>query len=115
MLGSQRSLSAPRSRSAGIGERRNWVIACVKATTARLRAHQLLQICISAFLRGYSHRTGWRGEMRHGLLNDVRVLDKALWLLMVERCRAGLRQRRDAYRTRSTKPLLWSQLQVSRW
>ncbi len=47
----------------------NWVIACVKALRPRLRLTKLLQICISAFLAGIPHRTGWRGEMRYGLLN----------------------------------------------
>ena len=30
-------------------------------------------------------RTGWRGEMRYGLLNDIRTLDKARYPLMIER------------------------------
>jgi len=30
-------------------------------------------------------RTGWRGEMRYGLLSDLRMLDKAAFPLMVER------------------------------
>ncbi|WP_330927227.1 lipopolysaccharide heptosyltransferase II [Candidatus Sororendozoicomonas aggregata] len=30
-------------------------------------------------------RTGWRGELRYGLLNDIRVLDKAQRPLMVDR------------------------------
>lgn len=30
-------------------------------------------------------RTGWRGEMRYGLLNDIRVLNKEQYPLMIER------------------------------
>ncbi len=30
-------------------------------------------------------RTGWRGEMRYGVLNDVRTLDKKRYPLMIER------------------------------
>ena len=30
-------------------------------------------------------RTGWRGEMRFGLLNDIRTLDKEKYPLMIER------------------------------
>jgi len=36
-------------------------------------------------LAGIPRRTGWRGEMRYGLLNDLRLLDKKRYPLMVER------------------------------
>jgi len=37
------------------------------------------------FLAKIPNRIGWRGEWRYGLLNDVRVLDKQRYPLMVER------------------------------
>lgn len=37
------------------------------------------------FLAKIKQRTGWRGEMRWGLLNDLRFLDKKKYPLMVER------------------------------
>lgn len=44
-------------------------------------------------------RTGWRGEMRYGLLNDARVLDKRRTAADGGALRgAGLRQWRDALR-----------------
>lgn len=42
----------------------------------------------SALVPFFAHipvRTGWRGEMRYGLLNDLRVLNKTLFPRMVER------------------------------
>ena len=37
------------------------------------------------FLARIPIRTGWRGEMRYGLLNDLRVLDKQALPLMIQR------------------------------
>lgn len=37
------------------------------------------------FWAGIAKRVGWRGEWRYGFLNDVRVLDKARYPLMVQR------------------------------
>lgn len=52
--------------------------------------------------------------MRYGLLNDVRVLDKEAWPLMVERYIA-LAYDKGVMRTAQDlpQPLLWPQLQVS--
>lgn len=58
-------------------------------------------------------RTGWRGEMRYGLLNDARVLDKDAAADGGTLRGAGLRQRRDALRQDLPQPLLWPQLQVN--
>lgn len=66
------------------------------------------------FFAGIPLRTGWRGEMRYGLLNDARVLDKAAWPLMVERYvalafdKGAMDSAKDL-----PQPLLWPQLQVS--
>lgn len=66
------------------------------------------------FFADIRQRTGWRGEMRYGLLNDLRVLDKPAFPLMVERY-AALAYDKDRIRSARDlpQPLLWPQLQVS--
>lgn len=44
-----------------------------------------LKSAIIPFFAGIQKRTGWRGEMRYVLLNDIRLLNKKKYPLMVER------------------------------
>ena len=44
-----------------------------------------LKSALVPFFAGIPVRTGWKGEMRYGLLNDIRTLDKARYPLMIER------------------------------
>ncbi|WON77045.1 ADP-heptose--LPS heptosyltransferase RfaF [Serratia sp. UGAL515B_01] len=66
------------------------------------------------FFANIPQRTGWRGEMRYGLLNDLRLLDKAAFPLMVQRYVALAYDKQRIQRAEDLpQPLLWPQLQVS--
>lgn len=60
------------------------------------------------FFAGIPKRTGWRGEMRYLLLNDIRTLDKEKYPLMIERF-AALAFPAD---TALPVPLPWPQLKI---
>lgn len=67
------------------------------------------------FFAGIKQRIGWRGEMRYGLLNDRRILDKIALPLMVQRY-VALAYSADMIKKASDlpQPLLWPKLSVSR-
>ena len=44
-----------------------------------------LKSALVPFFASIPRRTGWKGEMRYGLLNDIRKLDKERYPLMIER------------------------------
>ncbi len=110
------ALAMPLGHGAlGLGERRR--LGRALRANRYDRAYVLPNSFKSAlvpFFADIPQRTGWRGEMRYGLLNDVRVLDKAAFPLMVQRYVAlaydkGRVQRADDL----PQQLLWPQLRVS--
>ncbi|CDG15856.1 ADP-heptose--LPS heptosyltransferase RfaF [Xenorhabdus doucetiae] len=58
-------------------------------------------------------RTGWRGEMRYGLLNDLRVLNKPAFPLMVQRYAALAYEGKLRNADELPQPLLWPRLSVN--
>lgn len=66
------------------------------------------------FFADIPHRIGWRGEMRYALLNDMRLLDKQAFPLMVQRY-AALAFDRQTMRCAADlpMPLPWPRLTIS--
>ena len=59
-------------------------------------------------------RTGWKGEMRYGLLNDLRKLNKQAYPLMVERYVALAYPKQEMHSAKDIpQPILWPKLQVT--
>ena len=109
------ALAMPLGHGAlGLGERRRLGAPCAPTVDRAYVLPNSFKSALVPFFADIPQRTGWRGEMRYGLLNDVRVLDKAAFPLMVQRYVAlaydkGRIQRADDL----PQPLLWPQLQVS--
>lgn len=65
------------------------------------------------YFSGIKQRTGWRGEMRYFLLNDMRILDKEAFPLMVQRYVALAYDKEQVHSAADLpQPLLWPKLQV---
>lgn len=71
----------------------------------------------SALIPFFAHipkRTGWKGEMRYGLLNDIRTLDKHAFPLMVERYIALAYPKKSINSAQDLpQPLLYPKLMVT--
>ncbi|UAW99086.1 lipopolysaccharide heptosyltransferase II [Halopseudomonas nanhaiensis] len=81
-----RALSFPLGHGAlEIGERRRIGKGLAGLYDQAIVLPNSLKSALVPFFAGTPRRTGWRGEMRYGLLNDIRVLDKQRYPLMIER------------------------------
>ncbi|WP_312425931.1 ADP-heptose--LPS heptosyltransferase RfaF [Serratia sp. (in: enterobacteria)] len=110
------ALAMPLGHGAlGLGERRR--LGRALRANRYDRAYVLPNSFKSAlvpFFADIPQRTGWRGEMRYGLLNDVRVLDKTAFPLMVQRYVALAYDKGRVLRADDLpQPLLWPRLQVN--
>ncbi|ALL35728.1 ADP-heptose--LPS heptosyltransferase RfaF [Serratia marcescens] len=110
------ALAMPLGHGAlGLGERRR--LGRALRANRYDRAYVLPNSFKSAlvpFFADIPQRIGWRGEMRYGLLNDVRVLDKTAFPLMVQRYVALAYDKGRVLRADDLpQPLLWPRLQVS--
>lgn len=110
------ALAMPLGHGAlALGERRRLGLAL--RANGYQRAYVLPNSYKSAlvpFFANIPQRIGWRGELRYGLLNDLRVLDKAAFPLMVQRYAALAYDKQRVQRAEDLpQPLLWPQLQVS--
>lgn len=66
------------------------------------------------FFAGIIVRTGWQGEMRYGVLNDLRVLDPMAWPLMVQRYAALACDCTVRHFSKLPVPFPWPSLRVKK-
>ncbi|MGJ0576544.1 ADP-heptose--LPS heptosyltransferase RfaF [Xenorhabdus bovienii] len=99
----------------GLGERRRLGIALRESTyDCAYVLPNSFKSALVPFFANIPLRTGWRGEMRYGLLNDIRVLNKSAFPLMVQRYVALAYDGKMMSGAEDLpQPLLWPQLDVS--
>jgi len=98
-----------------LGERRRLGIALRKeAYQQAFVLPNSFKSALVPFFASIPKRTGWRGEMRFGLLNDIRKLDKDAFPLMVQRYAAlGYEASKINSANDLPKPILWPRLAVN--
>src|SRR5690349_11661121 len=88
-----------------LGERRQFAKTLPKYERAVVLPNSFKSALIP-WHAGIALRTGWRGEMRFGLLNDVRILEEADLPLIVERYAALAQPKGEALRRPLPNPRL---------